>query len=132
MNQPRSEIFYDGLCIVCSSEINHYRQQRGSDNFDFVDITATGFSPEAHGLDPRKVHRVMHVRDSNGKLHEGVDAFRTIWSKLPRYQLLARLSKKPLIRSGLEIGYRLFVHVRPYLPRRKSDCSTSPYCEVPK
>ncbi len=133
MNQSKGEIFYDGLCILCSSEINHYRAQRGSEKFDFVDITAAGFSPEANGLDPRKVHRVMHVRDSTGKLHEGVDAFRTIWSELPRYRLLASLSTKPLVRAGLEIGYRLFVHARPYLPRRKNiDCSASPYCEVPK
>lgn len=130
-NSPRGAIYFDGLCVACSLEINHYRKLQGSENFDFVDITAPGFSPEAHGLDPFKVHKVMHVRSADGILHEGVDAFRTIWINLPRYNFMARLSERPIARAVMELGYRGFVKIRPYLPRRKpADCSASPYCEL--
>ncbi len=125
-------VYFDGLCMACSAEINHYRRLEGSENFEFVDITAPGFVPEAHGLDPHKVHRVMHVRGPDGVLHEGVEAFRTIWQQLPRYKFLWKISDSQIVRPVLELGYRAFVVVRPYLPRRKLDCSASPYCEVPK
>jgi predicted DCC family thiol-disulfide oxidoreductase YuxK len=132
MKSANGIIYFDGLCRVCSAEISHYRKLSGSENFSFVDITQLGFKPEEHGIDPYKVHRVMHVRDPKGNLHQGVDAFRAIWRELPRYQFIYRLSEKSAVRVLLEFGYKSFVHIRPYLPRKKSDCSDSPYCEIKK
>ncbi len=126
-------IYYDGLCKACSLEINHYRKQKGAEFFNFVNITTSDFEPQNHGLDPFKVHKVMHVRDRNGNLKEGVDAFRAIWNELPRYRFLVRLSDYRAVRAILELGYRGFIQIRPYLPRRKAeDCSASPYCDLPK
>ena len=133
MELKQGVVYFDGLCLACSAEINHYRKLEGSDSFKYVDITAPDFDAKAHGLDPFKVHKVMHVRDSEGILHEGVEAFRTIWKMIPRYQFLYRISNHAMVRPLLEMGYRAFVVARPYLPRRKAiDCSASPYCEVRK
>lgn len=132
MTAKKGAIYFDGLCMACSAEINHYRRLPGSEHFDFVDITQPGFKAEDHGLDPFKVHKVMHVKDLDGVLHEGVEAFRTIWSRIPRYQFLVRLSSNKAVRSVLELGYRSFIVLRPCLPRKKLDCSASPYCEVSK
>ena len=132
MNISKGAIYYDGLCRLCSAEINHYRRLKGSESFEFVDITLPLFDAQAQGLDPHKVHRVMHVRDVDGVLYEGVAAFRAIWRQLPRYRLLAGVSENPVVSSLLELGYRSFIKVRPYLPRKKADCSASPYCEVSK
>jgi predicted DCC family thiol-disulfide oxidoreductase YuxK len=123
-------IYYDGLCIACSTEINHYRKQDGANKFSFVDITQSDFKAEEHGIDPFLAHKIMHVRDTQGVLRQGVDAFRAIWQELPRYQFLVRWSERKPIRSILEFGYQFFVGIRPYLPRKKGDCSNSPYCEV--
>jgi predicted DCC family thiol-disulfide oxidoreductase YuxK len=130
MQSKNGAIFYDGLCIACSTEINHYRRLPGSDNFQFIDITDSTFSAQDHGIDPFLAHKVMHVRDTDGTLYQGVDAFRTIWKHIPRYQWLHRLSGTSPVRSLLEFGYTGFVKIRPYLPRKKADCSNSPYCEV--
>lgn len=133
MESKQGVVYFDGLCLACSAEINHYRKLKGSDSFQYVDITAAGFYAEAHGLNPLKVHKLMHVRDAGGVLHEGVEAFRTIWKEIPRYHFLWKISDSSLARPVLEMGYRAFVVARPYLPRRKAlDCSASPYCEVPK
>lgn len=123
-------IYFDGLCLACATEINHYRKLKGAEKFQFIDITEPPFQAEQHGLDPALVHKVMHVRDTEGKLHQGVDAFRAIWKELPRYQFLYQLSEKAFFRSLLNLGYDFFVKIRPYLPRKKSDCSTSPYCDL--
>lgn len=131
-SQAKTTVYFDGLCRACSMEIEHYRKQEGSDRIDFVDIMSPDFRAEAHGLDPRKVHKVMHVRSADGILHEGVDAFRAIWAELPRYRFMTKVADSKVVRPLLEAGYRFFVRIRPYLPRKKADCSASPYCEVPR
>jgi predicted DCC family thiol-disulfide oxidoreductase YuxK len=132
MTSAQGAIFFDGLCVACSTEINHYRKLKGSESFRFIDITDASFKAEDYGIDPQKAHRVMHVQDTQGQMHEGVDAFRAIWKELPKYQFLYRLSERRAVRALLEIGYKGFVIIRPYLPRRKADCSESPYCEIKK
>lgn len=123
-------IYFDGLCQLCSREIEHYRRQKGSEKFNFVDITAADFNPFEEGLDPVKVHQVMHVKNSEGELKTGLEAFITIWDHLPKYQCAARWARKPALRKVLETGYSGFALVRPYLPRKKRDCESSPYCET--
>ena len=132
MKFSKGVIYFDGLCYVCAGEINHYRGLAGSEKFQFQDITSTEFNPKLHGLDPAQAHRVMHVRDTEGQLKTGVDAFRAIWKELPRYKFLYDLSSSSLVRTVLEAGYRAFVKIRPLLPRRKADCNQSPFCEIPK
>jgi len=132
MNPNKIQVYFDGLCHLCSREINHYRKQTGSDEIQFVDITAPDFEPKKAGLDPIRVHREMHVRKSNGSLVTGVDAFIAIWEVLPRYHFAARFGKRALPRALLTAGYHVFARVRPYLPRKKADCSASPYCEATK
>lgn len=129
-NSSQSEItvYYDGLCQLCSREIEHYMTMKGAHNIAFVDITAVGFSAEAEGLDPHKVHQSLHVRDANGKTYIGVEAFIVIWSQLNSLKKLAPLASFGPVKKVLEAGYFLFAKVRPLLPRKK--CSDSPYCEV--
>ena len=132
MESKIATIYFDGLCIACSTEINHYRKQKGAEKFLFIDITSAEFIPEEHGIDPKQAHRLMHVRDTQGELKQGVDAFRAIWIELPKYHFLYSLTRFKFVRWILEIGYNLFIKIRPYLPRRKADCSASPYCEIKK
>lgn len=125
-------VFYDGLCQLCSREIEHYKRQAGASQIDFVDICAPGFDAAKEGLDPFAIHKVMHVRRPDGKLVTRVQAFAEIWERLPRYRRLAPLSRLPGVAQALDLGYSAFAKLRPFLPRRKqnSDCSQSPYCEV--
>lgn len=126
-------VYYDGLCILCSREIDHYRKARGANLIDFIDICAPTFDPSASGLDPKAVHRVMHVRRVDGSLATEVDAFIEIWKALPGYRPLAKIAGFKFVRFFMNIGYQFFVRIRPYLPRRRADiyaCSDSPFCEI--
>jgi len=128
--ENKVKVYYDGLCILCSREIDHYRRQAGGEGISFVDITDPRFSAQQEGLDPFLVHKVMHVRAADGELKTGVDAFITIWQQLPRYQPIARIAKHKSIQFFLNAGYQGFVKIRPYLPRKSRDCETSPYCDI--
>lgn len=121
-------VYYDGLCRVCSAEINHYKTMRGAEAISFIDITTTDFDPLRENLDPFKIHQEIHAKDSSGQLYVGVAAFILIWSKLPALAWLARLAKKTFPNKVLHWGYRGFVKIRPYLPRKS--CEASMYCEI--
>jgi predicted DCC family thiol-disulfide oxidoreductase YuxK len=126
-------VYYDGLCVLCSREIDHYRKARCANLIDFIDICAPTFDPSASGLDPKAVHRVMHVRRLDGSLATEMDAFIEIWKTLPGYRLLARVASFKFVRFFMNIGYQVFVRIRPYLPRRSADiyaCADSPFCEI--
>lgn len=126
------KVYYDGLCRVCSREIDHYKSQTGAENIIFVDICATGFDPLKEGLDPLQIHKEMHVRRSDGRLATRVEAFVVIWEALPKFRYLARFARQRQIRGCLEAGYSIFAKIRPWLPRKKAsaECQDSPYCEV--
>lgn len=131
-SEQKLKVYYDGLCRLCSREIDHYRKQIGADRIQFIDICRPDFDATKEGLDPFEVHKVMHVRRPDGSLATRVQAFIEIWQVLPKYQFLAKLAKKSPARQSLEVGYSIFAKLRPWLPRRKSqlNCEDSPYCEV--
>jgi predicted DCC family thiol-disulfide oxidoreductase YuxK len=126
------QVFYDGLCVVCSKEIEHYQKQKGSENIEFIDIMKAAFKADSYGIDRDEVHRVMHVKKADGTFATRVDAFIEIWKVLPRYQILARLAQQNMFKIFLNQGYKLFAFARPYLPRKKSEECADDYCATGK
>jgi predicted DCC family thiol-disulfide oxidoreductase YuxK len=123
-------VYFDGLCPLCSREIEHYRKL--TTEIRFMDITDAEFRAEAEGLDPRAIHRSLHAKDSEGRIRLGVDAFITIWAAIPRYRWAARLASFAPIGLALRGAYACSARLRPLLPRReKRDCAASPYCDLP-
>lgn len=120
-------VYFDGLCPLCSREIDHYR--RHTKSVRFVDITDDAFHAETEGLDPKAVHRHLHAKDTAGVVHTGVDAFIALWSAIPRYQWAARLASWPLVHGILRLAYALFAIARPWLPRRRRPCDTG-RCDI--
>lgn len=117
-------LYYDGLCPLCSREINHYRKKTGDDpSVQYVDITDPAFDAQAHGLDPKRIHQVMHVKVGE-EIRTGVDAFIAIWEHIRGFGWMARVAKLPGMYQLAWVGYQCFALVRPWLPRRKADCST--------
>ena len=123
-------VYYDGLCKVCSFEINHYKKQLGSEHINFVDITQPTFNAGLEGLDPFLVHKYLHAKKPNGEIVSGVETFRLIWQQLPKHKWAYNLSEKIIVRTALNFSYQVFVKLRPYLPRNKDLCKDSPYCDL--
>ncbi len=121
-------VYYDGLCHLCSREINHYKKIKGSENIQFMDITDPSFSSADEGLDPVAIHRSMHVKDKDGNLKLGLDSFITIWGELPALRPLVPIATIKPVYFILSTLYFAFAKVRPLLPRKS--CESSPYCET--
>jgi predicted DCC family thiol-disulfide oxidoreductase YuxK len=128
---PKRTIFYDGLCQLCSREIDLFRRRVADGSLAYVDIADPRFDPAAHGVDPVRVHRHMHVRDEQtGRMLIGVDALVGMWECVPGFRWLARLARLPGLRQLSKLGYAVFAWVRPRLPKRKRATCDTGRCAV--
>lgn len=125
------EVFYDGLCRLCSAEIEHYRRKDTAKRVRWVDIAAADFDASKEGLDAREIHEKMHARWSESReLAIGVDAFLAIWKVVPGFGVMRRFVGVRAFRPIFELGYRAFAKARPYLPRRTAVVCDDDRCTV--
>lgn len=108
---PRMQVFYDGGCPVCSSEIAFYRKRPGADGFDWVDVQRAEQSLGA-GLSREAALARMHVRLADGTLLSGAAAFAAMWRNMPGLHWLGRWLQVPPFGAIAELGYRIFLLVR--------------------
>jgi predicted DCC family thiol-disulfide oxidoreductase YuxK len=131
---PMLQIYYDGLCPLCSREIDYYRTKSGAEKILWNDITAPNFDAQSEGLDPDEVHRSFHAKLPDGRVLRGVEAFVEIWKIIPSLSGLLKMSQIPGARPIMKIGYFIFARgIRPYLPRnsRPGESCDGPECELP-
>jgi predicted DCC family thiol-disulfide oxidoreductase YuxK len=124
-------IFYDGLCHVCATEIGLFKRRVKDGSLAYVDVSLPGFDPVAHGVDPVRVQKHMHVRDEQtGKMLFGIDAFVGMWECVPGFRWLARLTRLPVLNWFARLGYVFFAWIRPKLPKKKRPACDTGRCDV--
>ena len=88
---PLVTVYYDGICKMCSKEINYYKKIAPPKCLRWVDIARNGNALENYNVSQQEALLYLHVKDESGKLHIGVDAFKVIWSHLPNWRWLSIL-----------------------------------------
>ena len=106
------KVFFNDSCNVCRLEINHYKKISDS-NLEWIDITNNDEALKLTSKSQAELLRRLHVIE-DGKVIGGAKAFIIIWSKIPKYNFLAKIfSIKPLyilFHYGYEIvAYFLFL-----------------------
>jgi predicted DCC family thiol-disulfide oxidoreductase YuxK len=101
-------VFYDGKCGLCRREIEHYKRIAPVGVFDWVDITVDASSFERLGVAYADGLKLLHVQDTQGKMHVGVDAFILIWRQIPRWRVLVTIVGAAFIRPVAGIAYQAF------------------------
>jgi len=113
---PKSTVYYDGSCPLCRAEIEYYRHKDRGETLCFIDVSeAAAVTPE--GITRQRAMERFHVRASDGRLLSGAAAFVEVWTRLPAWRWAARAASLPGALAALEVGYRLFLPVRPTLSR---------------
>ena len=113
---PKSTVYFDGSCSLCRAEIGYYRRKDQDHALCFVDISETGAVPP-EGITQERTMKRFHVRASDGRVLSGAAAFVEVWKRLPRWRWAAQLASLPGAMPLLEVGYRLFLPIRPYLSK---------------
>jgi predicted DCC family thiol-disulfide oxidoreductase YuxK len=127
-NKPNFPIrvFYDGLCSVCASEIEHYVGLDHGGRLLAVDISAPDFDPEPFGIPLAAFMYELYVIDSGGQIFRGVEAFWAIWQAFPAstvYGIMGAVITMPLVNPVARLLYKGFARTRRYLPKRHT-CSS--------
>lgn len=122
-------VYFDGKCILCSTEMDHYRKMDKDRLIRFVDISASNFNAKLEGLDPVQANKVIHVKTHEGKVLSKIDAFVEVWKILDRMRLFQLMAANPITRPIMDFGYICFATLRPFLPKRKA-CGRN-HCNLP-
>ncbi len=102
----KTTMFYDGGCPVCLRGVEHYRRLDWAGRLAWVDLTAPGFDPAAHGVKFADAMDVLHVRGRDGALRSGGYAFLALWSELPGYRLLGAVVQRLRLAGVFDAAYR--------------------------
>lgn len=113
---PKTTVYYNGACPLCSAEIGHYRSREGGDRLCFVDVSRAD-ADLGSGLGQDAAMRRFHVRLTDGTLVSGARGFVAVWDTLPRWSGAARFARLPGVMRLLEGAYRVFLPIRPALSR---------------
>ena len=113
---PKSTVFFDGSCPLCRAEIGYYRRKDHAGAFCFVDVSEAGAAiPE--GITQQRALERFHVRSGDGRVLSGAAAFVEVWTRLPKCRWAGRAASLPGALAALELGYRMFLPVRPFISR---------------
>jgi len=118
-------VFYDGGCVVCATEIEHYVARDRLDRLVPIDISNPRFDPVPYHISRDQFMHELHALDSRDKVYRGVEAFWAIWQAFPTnsvYGLLGKLINLPVINRLAQIAYQGFARIRKYLPKRSNAC----------
>lgn len=112
---PELTVFYDGDCPLCRAEIGVYTQCEGAEKVAFVNVAALPAGDVIPGLDKSAALARFHVMQRDGTTASGAAGFASLWLALPRWRWLGRLVSLPGFAQAAELGYRLFLPIRPGL-----------------
>ena len=108
-------VLYDGQCPLCRREIGVYRGLRPNTPVCFADVNDIATLPP--GTTREQLLARFHVRNTDGQLLSGAQAFLALWATLPGWRWLARVGRVPGVAWAMERVYRVFLRVRPRLQR---------------
>lgn len=109
-------VYFDGSCPLCRDEIELYRRMDKDGTLVFADVADAGTSLPGD-LDRDTAMKRFHVRQADGTTVSGAEAFVSIWETLPGWRRAARVARLPGVVPLLELAYRGFLPMRPYLSR---------------
>lgn len=113
---PKSTVFFDGSCPLCRAEIGYYRRQDQAGALCFVDVSEPG-AVTSEAITQRRAMERFHLRASDGSVLSGAAAFVEVWTRLPKWRWAARAALLPGALAALDLVYRIFLPVRPFISR---------------
>ena len=118
-------VYFDGLCPLCVSEINHLRRLDRRGSLDLQDINSPDFQTRFPHVDRVAADLVLHGELRDGTIIKGLDVTCMAWKLVGKGHWFAFL-RWPLIRPIADCGYRFFARHR---HRISSWFGRAPVCE---
>jgi uncharacterized protein (TIGR01777 family) len=99
-NKTAADIYYNGECPICRTEMEHYAAVCATSRPELRFIDSTQQSNEFANCGLRREHleRRVYVKDGEGRILSGMQALIALWSRMPGYGWLATTFSLPLLR----------------------------------
>jgi predicted DCC family thiol-disulfide oxidoreductase YuxK len=105
-----TEVYYNGECPVCRSEMTHYETlcAHSQPTFRFIDSMQRPNELAGCGLRREHLERRVYLRDTDGRILSGMPALFRLWSTMPEYRWLSKVLTFPLLRP---LSILLYDHI---------------------
>src|SRR5688500_13511510 len=109
-----SKVYYNSACPVCNAGIKDQRQRMeacGIKDIEWVDVHQHPEAVSEVGASLEQVRERLHVKDPDGRLNVGADAFTQLWSQTHRQRWFSNLLRLPVIRQFMHLAYNIFARL---------------------
>lgn len=103
-NSTKIDVIYNDTCPVCAREVSAYRRYSEGRALPISYHPLDSALRSDLGLSANQAARRFHVV-VEGTLLDGMDAFRALWSEMPRLQWLSRVTTWPILRVISDFAY---------------------------
>jgi len=110
------KVYFNNSCKICKTEIDLYKKEN-IEEIDWIDITNNNSAELETSKDKKQLLRRLHVKDGD-KIIEGAAAFLVVWKKIPKYRILYRILKLPIIFNLFSLFYEVIAFFL-YLKNKK-------------
>ena len=109
-------VFYDGACPLCRREISFLRRMDKHERVAFEDISPPD-AAEYCPIPQKKLLARFHVRDTDGRMIDGAEAFTRLYSEFPGFGWVRPIGRFGPSRWLLNRLYDVFLFIRPGIQR---------------
>ena len=110
------KVYFNNSCKICKTEIDLYKKENIQE-IDWIDITNNDSAELETSKDKKQLLRRLHVKDGD-KIIQGAAAFLVVWKKIPKYRILYRILKLPIIFNLFSLFYEIIAFFL-YLKNKK-------------
>ncbi|MCB8890141.1 thiol-disulfide oxidoreductase DCC family protein [Vreelandella malpeensis] len=107
-------VYYDGQCPLCRRERRRFERLSGKHGADIAwcDVTEHQRVLGEHGIDCETALRSLHVELKDGRIIEGIDAYRLLLKRIPWLAPGAYIIGLPGLKQALRRYYDHWVDKR--------------------
>ncbi len=109
-----TKVYYNSACPVCKAGINDQRQRMqrcGITDIEWIDVHSHPHAASELNTPLEQVRERLHVRNDEGELDIGMDAFTYLWQRTPGQHWLAKILQLPGIKSLARLIYNGFARL---------------------
>ena len=117
------KVYFNNSCKICKAEIDLYKKEK-IDEIDWVDITDNELAEKETSKDSKQLLRRLHIKDGE-KVLGGAEAFLLLWKKMPKYKILYKFFKLPIIFNIFSVVYEIvafFLYLKNKKQLKKLTC----------
>ncbi|WP_249977685.1 thiol-disulfide oxidoreductase DCC family protein [Vreelandella olivaria] len=107
-------VFYDAVCPGCRKDRRRFERWAGhrAQGIKWCDVSEHQQLLRQKGVAPEAALRSLHIEKADGRMIEGIDAYRLLMARIPVLLPVAWIIGLPGIKSGLRWYYDCWVKQR--------------------